>query len=576
MPVQRRRPAQTSLEQLEADIQGGLRTLLRAHRRRLDDPSFDDADDEETKIKALEQKLKTLEDTLKEAAPDGPSLDKFEELLRQLQKSIDDFEDKLHTLGDAEARKRFDDPPGEISDRYIKLLHSFEEVLHGYARLLESFEALLHRFKKPPTDSVFSFESLLKEFARSLTSFEDLLKQQIAFPFDDENAFLDSFWQLLRDHEGLLKSFEDLIKTSKPTNVDLVKSFSELLGDSWGDPLSDLLASDSTLIQSHVPHDPDFKLSPVDEALIKHYETLLHGDEALLDSFADLVEEHAAKHPELLKQFEVQLSELEERIGDFETMIKDFAPQKKPLIQSFEDLLHDLVKLLKRFHKILKATDPKNADRVESFESLIRGLEERLDSFEDILKALPAPDTDLTLSFEHLIHELADLLEDFENRKKGPVFPNPGRVSRSHEDLNKRFKNLHESMETLKKRFEKVPEELLQSDVQVGDEGLGLLEGYLRGLRRPSPADASALTGLVVDGAKTLLDFCELLSRERPLSRRVSTGFRSVVSRQGRLIEAVTSSFKRHARASVFLQDALEDAAWLQAQLEERAKRLKE
>jgi DNA repair exonuclease SbcCD ATPase subunit len=567
---------QQSIEQLQADTQSGLRTLLREHRRRLGDPSFDDAEKEETKIKALESSLKKFEDALKEKAPNGAELDKLEELLRQLQKSIDDLEEKLHKLGDKEARKRFDDPPELPSERFIKLLHSFEDVLHGYARLLASFEDLLHRFDPTPTDSVFSFESLLKGFTKSLKSFEDLLHAQLTFPFADELTFLDSFWKLIRDLEKLLSSFENLIKAGKPTNVELAKSFSELLGDSWSDPLADLLKSFAKLIQSHIPHDPDFGLSPEDEALIKNYETLLHGDEALLASFADLVSEHAAKNPRLLQEFEVQLAELQERIGDFEQMIKDFAPRNKPLIQSFEDLLHGLVKLLTTFHDVLKATGGKNAERIEGFESLIRGFEELLDSFEDILKALPAPDKDLTLSFEKLLHDLADLLESFENRKKGADFPNPGRVARSHKDLNDRYQKLQESIENLKARFEKVPEELLRSDVRVADEILARLEVLLRGLRRASLSEASAFTQSATNCGKALVSLSELLLRERPLGRPIVTNFLRVVSRHRNFVAATASSFTRQARSSVFLQDALEDATWLQARLDERVSQLRQ
>jgi tetratricopeptide (TPR) repeat protein len=575
MPGLRGSSNRSARDNYRFEIETSLRGLLREHRRYLGDPAFDNADKEETAIKDLERRLKVFEDVLKEEPPDAEFLDIFEELLKELQTSISDFEDKLHALGAQEAAKQFGNPSEGPSERYLKLLHSFEDVLHAEGDLLASFEALLHRFKTPPEGAVASFETLLHGFSKGLKSFEDLLHQQPLLPLADDLVFLDSFWTLLRQLEKLLKSFEDLIKASAPTNVELVASFSELLGDSWRDPLAELLESFATLVQEHIPMDPDFNLTPEDEALIKDYETLLHGDEELLESFACLVKEHAKKHPELLKQFEAQLAELEERLGEFEKMIKGFAPQNKPLIQSFEDLLHGLVELLTKFKEILEETDKKNAERIESFESLIRGLEERLDSFEDILKALKKPDLDLTLSFESLIHALADLLEDFEKLRGGAAFPNPERVALSHKDLNDGYQKLQQSLATLKKGFNPVPEELVLSNLKVDDKTVTLLERFLRGLRRASPAEASAFTRSVSKNGWTLIDLCGTLLRQRPLSRRVVTGFRDVVSHQRRLVAAIQSTFARQAQSSVFLQDALEDVAWLQEQLEERTKQLR-
>lgn len=570
------RPSRTrrSLGELQADIERRLRTLLREHRRRLGDPSFDDAEKEEADIKDLQRRLRLFEEVLNEEPPDEDFVEIFEELLRQLQKSIDDFEEKLHTLGEEEARKRFLDPPELPSERYIKLLHSFEEVLLESAGLLTSFEHLLHRFKTPPDAAMFSFENLLKGFAQSLKSFEDLLGAQLAFPLPDEQRFLDSFWKLLRELENLLGSFEGLIKAQKPTVIGLVTSFSELLGGPLAPGLAELLESFAGLIQSHIPHDPDFNLSPEDEALISHYETLLHGDEMLLASFAGLVREHVAKNLGLLKEFEDRLADLEARLGDFEKMINDFAPRKKPLIMSFELLLHELVKLLTTFHGILKDKAPKNAERIESFEGLIRSFEQLLDSFEGLLDALPAPDPELVGSFEKLVHDLADLIESFEARRRGATFPNPDRVARSNKDLNDGLQKLQASLERLKKRFQTLPPELQQSDVRVADETLTRLEVFPRGLRRPSAEEADEFTRSVVYGAKALLALCQVLLRDRPLDPRVVADFRKVVSRQRRLVAATRSAFKRHARSSVFLQEALEDAAWLQTQLEERARQL--
>ena len=62
-----RRPE--AVQELSSGIEQTLRALLREHRRRLDDPSYDDAEAEETKIKDLERSLDALEVMLKRAQP---------------------------------------------------------------------------------------------------------------------------------------------------------------------------------------------------------------------------------------------------------------------------------------------------------------------------------------------------------------------------------------------------------------------------------------------------------------------------------------------------------------------------
>jgi hypothetical protein len=381
----KKRPLPKQFDLLAAEVEGRLRQVLRQHRRKLEGPTMEEAQDEETKLKELQPKLEEQERILKAQPPNEEGTKKFEEELKTRQKALHDFEDKLDQL------QGFPFPP----DGFDKLVQSFEDLLRDQETLLESFEDLLKRFQPCPIALLSSFEELLKDLVELLLSFMHLASN-VAFG----SVFSASFEDLLRVLIKLLRSFEDLIKRNDPKNKLLIASFSELVGGAIGRPLRDLLNGFAMLFMGSDP------------VLIASFADLLNRYAALLGSFEDIIKGTAQKpDPGLIGAFEARLRDFQDLLLTLENAIKKLAPPNRPLTEQFEGLLRSLCALLDSLEDLVKRNP--TPPLITSFEDTLHGLVELLKSFEDMVRAIPEapltepdrPRTTSCASFAKLVDE---------------------------------------------------------------------------------------------------------------------------------------------------------------------------